>query len=47
MRQYAKIQNIKKVHSHVGDNIIYWIEMCYIKAIHKQMSRRSSDVPIL
>ena len=33
---FADFQLSKKVHSHVGDYIIYWIEMCHTRAILKQ-----------
>ena len=33
---FADFKISKKVHSHVGDNIIYCIEMCNIRAILKQ-----------
>ena len=33
---FADFKNIKKVYSHVGDNIIYCIQMCNIRDIIKQ-----------
>ena len=40
---FADFQISKKLHSDVGDNIIYRIEMCYIRAILKQSSNVSTE----
>ena len=33
---FADFKYQNKMHSHVGDNIFYWNEMCNIKQIIKQ-----------